>query len=93
MYFLFHHGLFLLVFVVVTLTIEGDRDLINFYIRYTLLNDTNRLGRQGLLPALSHYHGARQFLPLIGGTQASMKVSLVGIPATLKLLRMLLDQP
>jgi len=43
MYFLFHHGLFLLVFVVVTLTIEGDRDLINFYIRYTLLNDTKNL--------------------------------------------------
>jgi hypothetical protein len=40
MYFLLHHGLFLLVFGVVILTIKGDRDLINFYIKYTLLDDT-----------------------------------------------------
>jgi hypothetical protein len=43
MYFLFHHGLFPLVFGVVTSTIERDRDLINHEPMQTLLNVTKHL--------------------------------------------------
>ena len=54
------------------LTIEGDRDLINFYTRYTLLNDTKCLSTS------STVFSARDFSILLGLSGTLGLLSLLG---------------